>query len=49
MGNYYYDKRYYKAALSKFEAALSKEITTVSDKENIENYIKKINRKLNDS
>lgn len=49
VGNYYYDKRYYKAALSKFEAALSKEITTVSDKENIENYIKKINRKLNDS
>jgi len=48
-GKYYYEKKYYKAALIKFEEALSKEITTVSDRESIEKYINKIKRKLNDS
>ena len=49
VGTYYYNKKYYKAALTKFEEALSKEITTVIDKENIEKYINKTKRKLNDS
>ena len=48
-GKYYYGKRFYKAALNQFEEALSKEITTISDKKSIEEYIKKIKRKLNDS
>ncbi len=49
VGLNYFNKKYYKAALIKFEEALSKEITTVSDRKDIENYIKKIKRKLNDS
>jgi len=49
VGTYYYNKKYYKAALTKFEEALSKEITTVVDKEKIEKYINKTKRKLNDS
>ena len=48
-GKYYYGKKFYKEALIKFEEALSKEITTISDRESIEKYIIKIKRKLNDS
>ena len=48
-GTYFYNRKYYKAALLQFEKALSKEITTVPDRKNIENYIKKINRRINDS
>ena len=46
-GKYYYQNKYYQAALDKFKIALTKEITTLTDKENIKNYIKKIKRKLN--
>ena len=49
VGKYYYQKKYYSAALKEFEKALTKEITTVPERKNIENYIKKIKRKLNDS
>jgi len=49
VGTYYYENKYYKAALTKFEEALTKEITTVIDRKNIEKYINKIKRKLNDS
>ncbi|NOQ91891.1 MAG: acyl-CoA--6-aminopenicillanic acid acyl-transferase, partial [Flavobacteriaceae bacterium] len=49
VGLYYYQNKYYQAALKEFEASLLKEISTVPDKEKIENYIKKIKRKLNDS
>ncbi len=47
-GKYYYQNKFYRAALGYFEKALTKEITTVPDKENIKKYIKKIKRKLND-
>lgn len=46
IGKYYYEKGYYKASQIEFEKALSKEITTLPDKINIEKYLKKINRKL---
>jgi len=49
VGTYYYNNKNYKAALTKFEKALSKEITTVMDRENVEKYINKTKRKLNDS
>lgn len=48
-GKYYYEKNYYTAALIQFENALSKEITTTSDRESIDEYIIIIKRKLNDS
>jgi predicted choloylglycine hydrolase len=48
-GKYFYNRKYYKAALIQFEKALSKEITTVPDRKAIENYIKKINKRINDS
>ena len=46
IGKYYYEKKYYKAALNAFEEAKTKEITTVPSKEKIDLYIKKIKRKL---
>ena len=46
VGKYYYDKKYYKAALIQFEKALSKEVTTLPDQEEIKKYIKKINRRI---
>ncbi|MCF6223050.1 MAG: C45 family peptidase [Flavobacteriaceae bacterium] len=49
VGLYYYQNKYYQAALNEFEASLLKEISTIPNKEKIENYIKKIKRKLNDS
>lgn len=48
-GTYLYKKKYYRAALLQFEKALSKEITTVPERKKIEKYIKKINRRVNDS
>ncbi len=48
-GKYYYDRKYYKAALIKFNEALNKEVTSVPDEEKINKYIIKIKRKLNDS
>ncbi|WP_027383439.1 acyl-CoA--6-aminopenicillanic acid acyl-transferase [Epilithonimonas caeni] len=45
-GKYYYKiKDYYKAKIE-FEKALTKEITTVPDKENVERYLKKTLKKL---
>ncbi len=49
VGTYYYNNKNYKAALTKFEKALSKEITTLMDRENVKKYINKTKRKLNDS
>ncbi len=49
VGTYYYNNKNYKEALTKFEKAISKEITTVIDRENVEKYINKTKRKLNDS
>ena len=41
-GKYYFEKGYDAAAKKAFEIALTKEITTVPDKENIEHYLKKL-------
>ncbi|HLV45675.1 MAG TPA: C45 family peptidase [Flavobacterium sp.] len=46
IGKYYYDKGYYTIAQAEFEKALSKEITTLPDRRNIEKYLKKIDQKL---
>lgn len=46
VGNYYYERKEYVAALIEFEKALTKEIATVPDREQIEKYIKKIKRKI---
>jgi tetratricopeptide (TPR) repeat protein len=45
-GLYFYQKKEYTLAQEQFEKALTKEITTAPQKEAIEKYIKKINRKL---
>ncbi|GAA4775432.1 MULTISPECIES: C45 family autoproteolytic acyltransferase/hydolase [Flavobacterium] len=45
-GEYYYQKKEFQKAKIQFETALTKEITTLTDKENIEKYLKKINKKL---
>jgi predicted choloylglycine hydrolase len=47
IGIYYYNNGYYTAALNNFEIAKTKEVTTVPDQQNIEHYIKKLKRKLN--
>jgi predicted choloylglycine hydrolase len=47
VGTYYYEKGYYTVALNAFEKAKTKEITTVPDQEQVDNYIKKLKRKLN--
>ncbi|RUT70684.1 acyl-CoA--6-aminopenicillanic acid acyl-transferase [Flavobacterium cupreum] len=44
-GLYFYQKKYFRLAQENFEKALTKEITTVPDKEAIEKYLKKIRRK----
>lgn len=44
-GLYYYKKGYLAAAKEQFEKALSKEITTLPARENIEGYLRKLNRK----
>lgn len=46
IGEYYYEQKQFTAALNEFEKALTKEITTVPDREKIERYIKKIKRKI---
>ena len=46
-GKYYYENRFYTAALNAFETANTKEITTLVDKENNKRYIRKLKRKLN--
>lgn len=46
IGEYYFQKGWYKAAEIEFKKALEKEITTVPDRNRIENYLKKINRKI---
>ncbi|RLD80195.1 MAG: acyl-CoA--6-aminopenicillanic acid acyl-transferase, partial [Bacteroidetes bacterium] len=45
VGEYYYQHKYYSAALNEFNDALTKEISTIPEKVKIENYIKKIKRK----
>ena len=45
-GVYNYNRGYYTAAKAEFEKALTKEITTVSDREQLEDYLMKIKRKL---
>jgi hypothetical protein len=42
----FYQKKEYKLAQEQFEKALTKEITTLPEKEEIEKYLKKIKRKL---
>lgn len=44
IGEYYFQKGWYKAAEIEFKKALEKEITTVPDRKKIENYFKKINK-----
>ena len=45
-GLYFYRKKQFQLAQTNFEKALTKEITTVPDKEAIEKYLKKLKRKL---
>ncbi len=45
-GKYYYDRGYYTAAKIEFEKALTKEITTLPLKHEVEEYLRKINKKL---
>lgn len=45
-GKYYFNKKEYSKAKIQFETALKKEITTVPDKENVEEYLKKTLKKL---
>lgn len=45
-GKYYFARKEYSKAKTEFEKALTKEITTVPDKENVEKYLKKTLKKL---
>ncbi|CAD7808123.1 hypothetical protein CHRY9390_01772 [Chryseobacterium aquaeductus] len=45
-GRYYFKFKEYSKAKIEFEKALTKEITTVPDRENVEKYLKKTNKKL---
>lgn len=47
VGKYYYEKENYAAAIPAFEMSLSKEITTIPDRERLEKYLKKAKRKSN--
>ena len=47
IGEYYYYTNQYNRSLDAFNIAHSKEIPTLSEKKEINNYIKKLNRKLN--
>lgn len=49
IGKYYWNKKYYTAALNEFEKAGSLEIPSVQERNLVEDYINKIKRKLNDS
>lgn len=44
-GKYYFKRKEYQKAKTEFEKALTKEITTVPDKENIKKYIRKISHR----
>ncbi len=46
IGTYYYNQKLFDLATKEFNIALTKEVTTLSDKERIEKYIKKINKKI---
>lgn len=46
IGKYYYENRFYTAALNAFEEANTKEITTLVDKKNNKRYIRRLKRKL---
>jgi predicted choloylglycine hydrolase len=46
VGLYFYQKAAYKLAQEQFEISLTKEITTLPNKEEVEKYLKKIKRKL---
>ncbi|HLF51067.1 C45 family peptidase [Flavobacterium sp.] len=46
IGKYYYEKGWYKAAELEFKKAATKEITTLPDKHRIDDYLKKIKRKI---
>lgn len=46
VGLYFYQKKEYALAQNQFEKALTKEITTLPEKQKVEKYIKKIKRKL---
>ncbi|MBC7844927.1 MAG: acyl-CoA--6-aminopenicillanic acid acyl-transferase [Flavobacterium sp.] len=46
IGLYFYQKRHYQLAQEQMEKALTKEITTLPEKEEIQKYLKKIKRKL---
>jgi tetratricopeptide (TPR) repeat protein len=45
-GLYFYQKKQYELAQEQFEKALTKEISTLPEKEEVANYLKKIKRKL---
>jgi hypothetical protein len=45
VGKYYFNRKEYQKAKAEFEKALSKEITTVPDKESIRRYLKKISHR----
>jgi len=45
-GKYYFNQKEYSEAKTEFEKALAKEITTVPDKENVEEYLRKTLKKL---
>lgn len=45
-GKYYFNQKEYSKAKIEFEKALTKEITTIPDKENVEKYLKKTSQKL---
>ena len=45
-GKYFYEHKDYQKALKAFTLAMSKEITTVPDKEKVEKYLRKTKRKL---
>ncbi|MFZ4931524.1 C45 family autoproteolytic acyltransferase/hydolase [Chryseobacterium sp. Mn2064] len=45
-GKYYFNKKEYSKAKTEFEKSLTKEITTVPDKKNVEKYLKKTVNKL---
>jgi len=45
-GKYYFNKKEYSKAKTEFEKALTKEITTVPDRKNVEKYLNKTLKKL---
>jgi len=45
-GKYYFSKKEYSKAKIEFEKALTKEITTIPDRKNVEKYLKKTLKKL---